>query len=249
MTGERRGRTWSYILREAVWLFSLSVKAFQRRIQSWSWDYSEPLYCFLRFWWVFFLQSWLANEVEVLVSTEEARRHLADLLEDRKILAQELLQLKEKKEAGENPPLKLRVRVENAVFPVPHLWLFSKYCHLLLLTPIWPFPSEGRDGDGSLSGKRGWCCYCPLACWGTELLGNRVAEVTCYLMQCIWQMWAVPIPYQRLYAFGKEQWNLGYREILGGFYSSMAPLCWNVCKWKPSLVCVSSPIAHFCPLL
>ncbi|KFP82198.1 Chromosome-associated kinesin KIF4, partial [Apaloderma vittatum] len=56
------------------------------------------------------VKSWLANEVEVLVSTEEARRHLADLLEDRKILAQELLQLKEKKEAGENPPLKLRRR-------------------------------------------------------------------------------------------------------------------------------------------
>ncbi|NXT46470.1 KIF4 protein, partial [Pluvianellus socialis] len=56
------------------------------------------------------VKSWLANEVEVLVSTEEARRHLADLLEDRKILAQELLQLKEKKESGENPPLKLRRR-------------------------------------------------------------------------------------------------------------------------------------------
>ncbi|NXI55469.1 KIF4 protein, partial [Chloroceryle aenea] len=56
------------------------------------------------------VKSWLANEVEVLVSTEEARRHLADLLEDRKILAQELLQLKQQKEAGENPPLKLRRR-------------------------------------------------------------------------------------------------------------------------------------------
>ncbi|XP_041902249.1 chromosome-associated kinesin KIF4 [Corvus kubaryi] len=56
------------------------------------------------------VKSWLANEVEVLVSTEEARRHLADLLEDRKILAKELLQLKEKKEAGENPPPKLRRR-------------------------------------------------------------------------------------------------------------------------------------------
>ncbi|NWU94764.1 KIF4 protein, partial [Upupa epops] len=56
------------------------------------------------------VKSWLANEVEVLVSIEEAQRHLADLLEDRKILAQELLQLKEKKEAGENPPPKLRRR-------------------------------------------------------------------------------------------------------------------------------------------
>lgn len=68
------------------------------------------------FWGLFF-QSWLANEVEVLVSTEEARRHLADLLEDRKILAKELLQLKEKKEAGENPPPKLRVRWK---FPFSH---------------------------------------------------------------------------------------------------------------------------------
>ncbi|NWI69507.1 KIF4 protein, partial [Todus mexicanus] len=56
------------------------------------------------------VKSWLANEVEVLVSTEEARRHLADLLEDRKILAQELLQLEEQQKAGENPPLKLRRR-------------------------------------------------------------------------------------------------------------------------------------------
>uniref|UniRef100_A0A8C3RPJ3 Kinesin family member 4A n=1 Tax=Chelydra serpentina TaxID=8475 RepID=A0A8C3RPJ3_CHESE len=56
------------------------------------------------------VKSWLANEVEVLVSTEEARRHLSDLLEDRKILAQELLQLREKREAGETPPLKLRRR-------------------------------------------------------------------------------------------------------------------------------------------
>ncbi|KAM6990794.1 LOW QUALITY PROTEIN: chromosome-associated kinesin KIF4-like [Passerculus sandwichensis] len=56
------------------------------------------------------VESWLANEVEVLVSTEEARRHLADLLEDRKILANKLLQLKEKKDAGENPPPKLRRR-------------------------------------------------------------------------------------------------------------------------------------------
>uniref|UniRef100_A0A8D2PIB4 Kinesin family member 4A n=1 Tax=Zosterops lateralis melanops TaxID=1220523 RepID=A0A8D2PIB4_ZOSLA len=56
------------------------------------------------------VKNWLANEVEVLVSTEEARRHLADLLEDRKILAKELLELKEKKDAGENPPPKLRRR-------------------------------------------------------------------------------------------------------------------------------------------
>ncbi|KAM9600342.1 chromosome-associated kinesin KIF4A isoform 1-T1 [Morphnus guianensis] len=60
------------------------------------------------------VKSWLANEVEVLVSTEEARRHLADLLEDRKILAQELFQLKESKEAGEKLPLKLRRRTYTA---------------------------------------------------------------------------------------------------------------------------------------
>lgn len=44
-----------------------------------------------------------------MVSTEEAKRHLNDLLEDRKILAQDVAQLKEKKESGENPPPKLRV--------------------------------------------------------------------------------------------------------------------------------------------
>ncbi|XP_066038248.1 chromosome-associated kinesin KIF4A isoform X2 [Chamaea fasciata] len=54
------------------------------------------------------VKNWLLNEVEVLVSTEEARRHLADLLEDRKILAKELLQLKEKQDP--NPPPKLRRR-------------------------------------------------------------------------------------------------------------------------------------------
>jgi kinesin family protein 4/21/27 len=46
-----------------------------------------------------------------MVSTEEAKRHLNDLLEDRKILAQDVAQLKEKKESGENPPPKLRVSI------------------------------------------------------------------------------------------------------------------------------------------
>lgn len=46
-----------------------------------------------------------------MVSTEEAKRHLNDLLEDRKILAQDVAQLKEKKDSGENPPPKLRVRI------------------------------------------------------------------------------------------------------------------------------------------
>ncbi|XP_045394649.1 chromosome-associated kinesin KIF4A isoform X3 [Lemur catta] len=56
------------------------------------------------------VKNWLGNEIEVMVSTEEAKRHLNDLLEDRKILAQDLAQLKEKKESGENPPPKLRRR-------------------------------------------------------------------------------------------------------------------------------------------
>ncbi|XP_017722526.1 PREDICTED: chromosome-associated kinesin KIF4A, partial [Rhinopithecus bieti] len=55
-------------------------------------------------------ENWLGNEIEVMVSTEEAKRHLNDLLEDRKILAQDVAQLKEKKESGENPPPKLRRR-------------------------------------------------------------------------------------------------------------------------------------------
>ncbi|KAM6151861.1 chromosome-associated kinesin KIF4A [Rhynchocyon petersi] len=56
------------------------------------------------------VKNWLGNEIEVMVSTEEAKRHLNDLLEDRKILAQDLAQLKEKRESGENPPPKLRRR-------------------------------------------------------------------------------------------------------------------------------------------
>ncbi|XP_032745280.1 chromosome-associated kinesin KIF4A [Rattus rattus] len=56
------------------------------------------------------IKSWLGNEIEVMVSTEEAKRHLNDLLEERKILAQDVAQLKEKRESGENPPPKLRRR-------------------------------------------------------------------------------------------------------------------------------------------
>uniref|UniRef100_A0A673XNR9 Kinesin family member 4 n=1 Tax=Salmo trutta TaxID=8032 RepID=A0A673XNR9_SALTR len=47
------------------------------------------------------VKTWLLNEVEVMVSTGEARRHLQDLLEDRKILAEEISQLKQQMEAGE----------------------------------------------------------------------------------------------------------------------------------------------------
>ncbi|XP_026508882.1 chromosome-associated kinesin KIF4A [Terrapene carolina triunguis] len=75
------------------------------------------------------VKSWLANEVEVLVSTEEARRHLSDLLEDRKILAQELLQLREKGEAGETPPLKLRVSDTQGVIAESYTHSLSPYCY------------------------------------------------------------------------------------------------------------------------
>ncbi|XP_049997220.1 chromosome-associated kinesin KIF4-like [Alexandromys fortis] len=56
------------------------------------------------------MKNWLGNEIEVMVSTEEAKWHLNDLLEDRKILAQDVAQLKEKKQSEENPPPKLRRR-------------------------------------------------------------------------------------------------------------------------------------------
>ncbi|XP_075394770.1 chromosome-associated kinesin KIF4A isoform X1 [Tenrec ecaudatus] len=59
------------------------------------------------------VKNWLGNEIEVMVSTEEAKRHLNDLLEDRKILAQDVAQLKEKKESGENLPPKLRRRTSS----------------------------------------------------------------------------------------------------------------------------------------
>ncbi|XP_078067560.1 kinesin family member 4 isoform X1 [Mustelus asterias] len=55
------------------------------------------------------VQSWLVNELEVLVSIEEARRHLNSLLDDRKILACELSTLVGKKEVH-HPPSKLRRR-------------------------------------------------------------------------------------------------------------------------------------------
>ncbi|KAM5125044.1 chromosome-associated kinesin KIF4-like [Mantella aurantiaca] len=56
------------------------------------------------------IKSWLANEVEVLVSTDEAQGHLNDLLEDRKILAHDISQLKQKEESGERIPTKIRRR-------------------------------------------------------------------------------------------------------------------------------------------
>ncbi|XP_018547982.1 kinesin family member 4 [Lates calcarifer] len=56
------------------------------------------------------VKTWLLNEVEVMVSTEEARRHLSDLLEDRKVLAQEINHLKQQIDAGERPAPKIRRR-------------------------------------------------------------------------------------------------------------------------------------------
>ncbi|XP_035480062.1 kinesin family member 4 isoform X1 [Scophthalmus maximus] len=56
------------------------------------------------------VKTWFLNEVEVMVSTEEARRHLSDLLDDRKVLAQEINHLKQQLEAGERPAPKIRRR-------------------------------------------------------------------------------------------------------------------------------------------
>ncbi|XP_054481251.1 LOW QUALITY PROTEIN: kinesin family member 4 [Anoplopoma fimbria] len=56
------------------------------------------------------LKTWLLNEVEVMVSTDEARRHLNDLLDDRKVLAQEINHLKQQIEAGDRPAAKIRRR-------------------------------------------------------------------------------------------------------------------------------------------
>ncbi|XP_031713116.1 kinesin family member 4 [Anarrhichthys ocellatus] len=56
------------------------------------------------------LKTWLINELEVMVSTEEARRHLNDLLDDRKVLAQEINHLKQQIEAGDRPAAKIRRR-------------------------------------------------------------------------------------------------------------------------------------------
>lgn len=56
------------------------------------------------------VKTWLLNEVEVLVSTEEAQRHLKDLLEDRKILAEEIAQLRQQMDSGERLTAKVRRR-------------------------------------------------------------------------------------------------------------------------------------------
>lgn len=55
-------------------------------------------------------KNWLRKETEVMISTEEVKRHLNDLREERKILALDVAQLKESKKPGENPPPKLQRR-------------------------------------------------------------------------------------------------------------------------------------------
>lgn len=70
---------------------------------------SWPASCFFMLQLSSGCQTWLLNEVEVMVSTEEARRHLNDLLEERKMLAQEVNNLKQQMEAGDRPAAKIRV--------------------------------------------------------------------------------------------------------------------------------------------
>lgn len=72
-------------------------------------------FVFFMLWLSLACQTWLLNEVEVMVSTEEARRHLNDLLEERKMLAQEVNNLKQQMEAGDRPAAKIRV---SCVFKV-----------------------------------------------------------------------------------------------------------------------------------
>uniref|UniRef100_A0A7N8Y2E3 Kinesin family member 4 n=1 Tax=Mastacembelus armatus TaxID=205130 RepID=A0A7N8Y2E3_9TELE len=73
------------------------------------------------------VKAWLLDEVEVMVSTEEARRHLGDLLEDRKVLAQEISHLNQQIEAGETPIPKIRRRT---------LILSELETHKMLETPL-----------------------------------------------------------------------------------------------------------------
>ena len=51
------------------------------------------------------------------MSTEEARRHLKDLLEDRKILAHDISQLRAQLEAGARSAGKIRVRPPDSYAP------------------------------------------------------------------------------------------------------------------------------------
>lgn len=63
-----------------------------------------------------------------MVSTEEARRHLSDLLEDRKVLAQEINNLKQQMEAGDRPAAKIRVRIK-ILSSSAHLWVEKNTLH------------------------------------------------------------------------------------------------------------------------
>ena len=50
-------------------------------------------------------QGWLDHEVEILVSVREAKHHLAALLNDRKVISQELATLEQKEQ--DEPPSKV----------------------------------------------------------------------------------------------------------------------------------------------
>lgn len=82
------------------------------------------------------------------MSTEEARRHLSDLLEDRKVLAQEINTLKQQMEEGHRPAAKIRVRM-NILCPtllglknikmIPYKIYNVKNCYLVdlfFLSPL-----------------------------------------------------------------------------------------------------------------
>ncbi|XP_061660072.1 kinesin family member 4 isoform X2 [Syngnathoides biaculeatus] len=56
------------------------------------------------------IKNCLLSEVELSVSAEEARRHLDDLLEERKALAQEIIHIQQQMDAGERPAPKIRRR-------------------------------------------------------------------------------------------------------------------------------------------
>lgn len=59
------------------------------------------------------------------MSTEEARRHLQDLLEDRKMLAEEIARLRQQMESGEKPLAKVRVSI---LWTAPETYCTSKSC-------------------------------------------------------------------------------------------------------------------------
>lgn len=60
------------------------------------------------------IKTLLERELDVLVGVNEAKRHLASLLADRKTISQELLELKEQQEA--EPPSKVSSCVRFVLF-------------------------------------------------------------------------------------------------------------------------------------